>query len=79
MKISWKWLIPITAALLLIVNYTHLLFFNIFTHSLPYGIYIRKAGEPHRGDYAVSCLTKEAAAYGIKRGYLAQATVKPAL
>jgi len=48
-----------------------MIFFNIFTHSLPYGIYVRIKGTPQRGDYAASCLTQEIARYGIIRHYLA--------
>ncbi len=68
----WKWTIPIIALILLTVSMTHLLFFNIYTHSLPYGVYIRKGGTPHIGDYGVSCLTREVFNYGFKRGYLVQ-------
>jgi conjugative transfer signal peptidase TraF len=57
---------------LLILNFTHFIYFNIFTHSLPYGIYVRINGVPQRGDYAASCLTPEIAQYGIARHYLAQ-------
>jgi conjugative transfer signal peptidase TraF len=70
MKNPWKWSIPGIAIILLILNYSHLFFLNFMTHSMPYGIYIRKGGIPSKGDYAVSCLTPEAADYGIKRGYL---------
>ena len=57
---------------LIILNFTHIVYFNIFTHSLPYGIYIRIKSTPQRGDYAASCLTPEIAQYGIDRRYLAQ-------
>jgi len=57
---------------LVILNFTHLIYFNIFTHSLPYGIYMKIKSNPQRGDYAASCLTKEIAQYGIDRRYLAQ-------
>jgi conjugative transfer signal peptidase TraF len=57
---------------LIILNFAHFIYFNIFTHSLPYGIYIKKNGVPQRGDFAASCLTAEIARYGITRGYLAQ-------
>jgi conjugative transfer signal peptidase TraF len=62
--------IPITTIVLIILYYSHFFFLNIFTHSLPYGIYIRKMGEPHINDYAVSCLSKPVSDYGLKRGYL---------
>jgi len=54
------------------LNATDLLYFNVFTHSLPYGIYLRIQGIPHRGEYASSCLTPEIARYGIARDYLVQ-------
>ena len=57
---------------LIILNFTHIVYFNIFTHSLPYGIYMKINGTPQRGDYAASCLTPEIAQYGIDRRYLAQ-------
>ena len=57
---------------LIILNLTHTIYFNIFTHSLPYGVYIRIEGSPQNGDYAATCLTQEIAQYGIARGYLAQ-------
>ncbi|MDE2027073.1 MAG: S26 family signal peptidase [Candidatus Omnitrophica bacterium] len=56
---------------LIYLNYSHLFYLNIFTHSLPHGIYIRSSGVPKVGDYAVTCLTPEIAQYGIKRSYLA--------
>ena len=58
-------------SVLIILNITHLLYFNIFTHSLPYGIYIKVKGLPRAGDYAATCLTPELARYGMARGYLA--------
>jgi conjugative transfer signal peptidase TraF len=57
---------------LLILNSTRVIFFNIFTHSLPYGVYLKIEGLPQRGDYAASCLTPEIVHYGISRGYLAR-------
>jgi conjugative transfer signal peptidase TraF len=60
----------VVLAVLVILNFTHVIYFNIFTHSLPYGIYIKTKGTPQRGDYAASCLTTEIARYGIDRGYL---------
>jgi conjugative transfer signal peptidase TraF len=56
---------------LIIFNLSHDLYFNIVTHSLPYGIYMRINGVPERGDFAASCLTAEIARYGIDRRYLA--------
>jgi conjugative transfer signal peptidase TraF len=67
-----KWMLPAIALVLVIINTTHLFYFNFYTHSLPNGIYIRKCGVPHIGDYAVSCLTPKVAQYGIDRGYLIQ-------
>ena len=56
---------------LILLNFTHIVYFNIYTHSLPYGIYIKTNGSPQRGEYAASCLTQSIAQYGISRGYLA--------
>ncbi len=66
-----KWLLAILSALI-VLNFTHLIYFNLFTHSLPYGIYMKVEGVPQRGDYAASCLTPQMARYGIARGYLVQ-------
>jgi conjugative transfer signal peptidase TraF len=57
---------------LIILNFTHIVYFNIFTHSLPYGIYMKIQSTPQRDDYAASCLTQEIAQYGIDRRYLAK-------
>jgi len=57
---------------LIILNYTRTVYFNIFTHSLPWGIYTKINGTPQIGDYASTCLTEEIAQYGIARGYLAE-------
>jgi len=70
-----KWLFLILLALV-ILNFTRTIYFNIFTHSLPYGIYMKIKGTPQRGDYAASCLTSEIAHYGIARGYLAHGNCK---
>ena len=56
---------------LIILNLTHPLYFNILTHSLPYGIYLKIQGTPQRDTYAASCLTPAIAQYGIERRYLA--------
>jgi conjugative transfer signal peptidase TraF len=69
-KSLMKWSFPAIALILIILNSTHLIYLNVFTHSLPNGIYIRKLGVPQIGDYAVSCLTPIVAQYGIERGYL---------
>ena len=66
-----RWILLLIMGFLICLNYSHLFYLNIFTHSLPQGIYIRSSGVPKVGDYAVSCLTPEIAQYGIKRGYLA--------
>lgn len=63
------WLLLILSGLI-ILNFTHFIYFNIFTHSLPYGIYTKIDGVPKKGDYAASCLTQEIALYGIARRYL---------
>jgi conjugative transfer signal peptidase TraF len=65
------WLLLVLFALI-VLNFTHIIYFNIYTHSLPYGVYMKKDGIPKRGDYAASCLTEQIAQYGIARGYLAQ-------
>jgi len=65
-----KWLL-LVLLVLGTLNFTHIIYFNIFTHSLPYGIYIKVNGTPKRGDFAASCLTAEIARYGMDRGYLA--------
>ena len=57
---------------LIILNSTHMFYFNIFTHSLPDGIYMKIKGTPQKGDYAATCLTPQIVQYGINRGYLAQ-------
>lgn len=54
------------------LNFIHSIYFNIFTHSLPYGVYIKIKGVPQRGDFAATCLTQEIAQFGITRGYLAK-------
>ena len=55
---------------LVILNATHVFYFNIFTHSLPYGIYIKTKGLPKKDDYAATCLTPQIVRYGIQRHYL---------
>jgi len=57
---------------LVVLNFSHQIYFNIFTHSLPYGIYSRVNGFPQKGDFAATCLPSEIAHYGIKRNYLEQ-------
>jgi conjugative transfer signal peptidase TraF len=64
------WIMAILA-IVVFLNFYPLVFFNIYTHSLPYGIYIKTSGDPERGSYAATCLTPEIAQYGIERGYLA--------
>ena len=56
--------------ILIFLNVIQLLYFNVFTHSLPYGIYIKVNANPSVGDYAATCLTPEIAHYGMERGYL---------
>jgi conjugative transfer signal peptidase TraF len=65
------WLLLVLSALV-VLDSSRLFYFNIFTHSLPYGVYMRVKGGPQRGDYAASCLTSDIAQYGIDRQYLAQ-------
>ena len=66
-----RWLI-LVSFVLIILNNSSIIYFNIFTHSLPYGIYIKAKGVPQINDYASSCLTPQIARYGIDRGYLFQ-------
>jgi len=56
---------------LIILNFTHVVYFNIFTHSLPYGVYVKTRGIPQIDNYAASCLTSPIVKYGINRGYIA--------
>jgi conjugative transfer signal peptidase TraF len=55
---------------LIILNFSHILYFNIFTHSLPFGIFMKVNGAPQRGGFAATCLTPQIAGYGIARDYL---------
>jgi len=66
-----KWLLLILFCLI-VLNSTHKIYINIFSHSLPYGAYVMVKGYPQRGNYASSCLTQEIARYGIARSYLVQ-------
>jgi len=66
-----QWLLLILFGLI-ILDFTHIVYFNIFTHSLPYGIYMKIKSTPQRGDDAASCLTQEIVQYGIDRRYLSQ-------
>ena len=66
-----QWLLLILSGLI-ILDFSQIVYFNIFTHSLPYGIYMKINGSPQREDYAASCLSQEIAQYGIARRYLAQ-------
>lgn len=67
-----RWILFLILGILICLNYSHLFYLNIFTHSLPHGIYIHASGTPKMGDYAVTCLTPEIAKYGIDRGYLSR-------
>jgi len=71
-KIKGYWFLFFILVILIILNFSHRLYFNIFTHSLPSGIYLRINGVPERNDYAATCLTTNIARYGIARGYLEQ-------
>jgi len=66
-----KWLLLVLLGLI-ILDFSHIIYFNIFTHSLPYGIYMKMKGVPKRGEYAATCLTRDIVKYGIARNYLAQ-------
>jgi len=46
------------------------IYFNLYSDSLPYGLYIRTKENPDRGSYVAACLTKEIAKVGLERGYL---------
>jgi len=70
MKLTF-FLLGILLALILL-NFSRPVYFNIFTHSLPYGIYVKINGTPQRDDYAATCLSVPIAQYGIAREYLAQ-------
>lgn len=61
--------ISLSLIICLILN-TKVLYFNIFTYSLPSGIYLKVNKSPAIGEYAASCLTQEIANYGLARGYL---------
>jgi conjugative transfer signal peptidase TraF len=65
-----RWLL-LVLSVLIIINFTHLFYFNVFTHSLPAGIYMKIDGTPRQGDFAATCLTPQIARYGIDRRYLA--------
>jgi conjugative transfer signal peptidase TraF len=45
-------------------------YFNVFSSSMPRGIYKRVNEEPKTGSIAATCLTVEMARYGLERGYL---------
>jgi conjugative transfer signal peptidase TraF len=61
---------------MIILNYDQIFYFNLFTHSSPFGVYIKIKDSPKRGEYASSCLTDEIARYGIQRHYLEQGSCK---
>ena len=65
-------LLLLVLLVLIILNSTQIIYLNIFTHSVPSGIYIRIRGVPQKGEFAASCLTPEIARYGIDRTYLAK-------
>ena len=64
-------LIVFSLVVCLILN-TRILYFNIISHSLPPGIYIKTNAPPKIGEYAASCLTQEIADYGLSHRYLMQ-------
>jgi len=70
--LSSRTLLLLVMLALIILNYFHILYFNIFTHSLPQGVYLRTKGSPRIDEYAATCLTPTIARYGIAKGYLAQ-------
>lgn len=45
-------------------------YFNLYSDSLPYGIYLRTNETPGRGSYVAACLTEAIAKIGLQRGYL---------
>jgi len=72
MKHLIRYLSAFILFILILLNFTHLIYLNIYTHSLPQGIYFRIKGSPKVGDFAATCLTEPIARYGIERNYLAQ-------
>lgn len=46
------------------------IYFNIFSNSLPYGLYKKAAKPITRNSLAVSCLNNKVAGYGLEKGYL---------
>jgi conjugative transfer signal peptidase TraF len=71
-----KWLIPIVGIVLLVLSFLKIFYFNIYTHSLPQGIYLKSNSKPQVGSYAATCLNSEIAQYGIQRGYLSPGNCK---
>jgi len=69
------WLLIILLGLI-ILNILKIFYINIFSHSLPYGIYMKINGLPCRGQYAASCLSDDIAGYGINRHYLDKGNCK---
>ena len=61
---------------LIVLDLTRIFYFNVFTHSLPFGVYMKIKSPPFIGEYASSCLTDEIARYGIQRQYLEQGGCK---
>jgi conjugative transfer signal peptidase TraF len=68
MKVT-PWLLLLLAGAVSL-NFAHIIYFNIYSHSLPYGIYMRIGDHPQKGNFAATCLTPEIARYGIARRYL---------
>lgn len=51
-------------------------FLNIFTNSLPQGVYLRKDGGFVKEEYALTCLTQPIVEYGLERQYLRKGNCK---
>ena len=51
-------------------------FLNVFTNSLPQGIYLKKEGGFKRGEYALTCLNEQLVAYGLEHEYLRKGDCK---
>lgn len=52
------------------------LYFNIFSSSVPVGIYRRVDDAPKTGSFAATCLDRSLAEFGLERGYLIRGNCK---
>ena len=70
-------LLGVAGLIWLLVHLLHgHVFLNIFTKSLPQGIYLRKDGGFKKNEYALTCLNQDVAAFGLERGYLQRGDCK---